>query len=214
MVNIVYIDDEVYKMRGGDKEEVKDLLESDLEDITEKFELYIYDNGEDAIERILSLGNNTIIILDMQMPEINGAEVLEKIRKNNNTCPVIGYSANKSNGKNDHMLVSLLENDLFDYVERAEADRSNLIQAINKAIEKFKDNIPLELNEALNEYLERNEKFKDVKIIVKEDGENKEVAFSNIQEHINKGTTFGRDYQKAIYKIAFEDFKEQRKVIE
>ena len=39
------------------------------------------------------------------------------------------------------------------------------------AIEKFKDNIPLELTEALNEYLERHPEIKDSKIIIKDDKE-------------------------------------------
>jgi len=214
MVNIVYLDDEFFSMRGGERKDAIDFLESDLEEINSEFNLFVYENGEDAILKIEALGKNTILILDMQMPQMNGAEVLKKIREKNITCPAIGYSANKNNNKNDHLLVSLLENDLFAYVERAEEDRSNLIKAINKAIEKFKDNIPLELGESLNEYLERNPQFKDAKVIVKDNKGNKEVSFSEIQEHLNKGTVFGKDYQKAIYKIAFEDFKDKKKVIE
>lgn len=214
MINIVYLDDEFFSIRGGEKQDAIDFLESDLEDINSEFNLYVYDNTNEAILKIEALGKNTILILDMQMPQMNGAEVLKKIREKNITCPAIGYSANKMNNKNDHLLVSLLENDLFDYIERAEEDRSNLIVAINKAIEKFKDNIPLELEEALYEYLERNKEFKDMRVTIKENGEHKEISFAEIQDHMNKGTIFGKDYQKAIYKIAFEDFKEKRKVIE
>lgn len=214
MINIIYLDDEVFQMRGGEKEDAIDFLKNDLDEINGEFNLFVYETGREAILKIESLGQNTIIVLDIQMPEMNGAEVLKELREKNITCPVIGYSANKNNDKNNDMLVSLLENGLFDYIERAEKDRSNLIEAINKAIKKFKDNIPLELGEALNEYLERNPKFRDSKVIVKDNGENKEISFSEIQDHLNRGTTFGKDYQKAIYKIAFEDFKEKKKIIE
>ena len=67
--------------------------------------------------------------------------------------------------------------------------------------------IPLELTEALNEYLERHSDIKESKIVIKESHDTKEISFSEIQEEINKGSTFGKDYQKALYKIAFEYLK-------
>lgn len=201
MVNIVYLDDEFFSMKGGNKEDAIDLLESDLDEVNTEFNLFVFENGEDAISKIESLGKNTILILDMQMPTMNGAEVLEQIRKKNITCPAIGYSANKNNDKNNTMLISLLENDLFDYIERAEEDRSNLIKAINKAIEKFKDNIPLELSEALHEFLEKRPERKNT-IIMTKDG--KEFSFGALEDLINKKSEIGIYYEKALYKMSFE----------
>lgn len=243
MVNIVFLDDEIFASYAEeDRAEVYDTWRSDLEDnLEDDFELFLYNSADNALEKIKELGNNTIVILDMKMPEMDGPTFLKMIRKEEFTIPVIAYSADKV-AKNEieellnnsayskekileylkekdyfikeEMKEDLLKNDIFTYVQKAQSDLSNLVEAINKAIEKFKDNIPLELGEALSEYLDRNPKLKDTMISVKENGEEKEVPFSEIQEQMNKGTTFGKDYQKAIYKMAFEDFKKKKKVIE
>ena len=210
MINVIYLDNEIFDMEGSDKNEVYELWNYYLRGINEEFKLFLYDNAEDTFSKIKELGNNTIIILDMQMPQIDGPTFLKKVRENDYTIPVIGYTAEKD----ETMFMDLLKNDIFSYVIKAQGNYNELTESINKAIEKFKDNIPLELGEALNEYLDRNPQLKDEKVIVKKDGENKEISFSEIQDHLDKGTTFGKDYQKAIYKIAFEDFKEKRKVIE
>ena len=110
-------------------------------------------------------------------------------------------------------MIPLLENDLFDYVLKNPSDFSELVNSINKAIDKFKDNIPLELTEALNEYIERHPELKDSKIFVKKYFENKEIPFSEIVEQIFKGTKFGKNYQKAMYKLAIEDLLDKKKVI-
>ncbi len=216
MVNIVYIDDQMFSTPESSYEDFLDIWRNNLKDVSIKeFELFLFDDPESGINKIKSLGKNTIVLLDIQMDlrKTDGAEVLKKIRDENVTCPVIGYSGNKNSDKNQKYLIPLLENDLFGYVQKKTGNEPELIETINKAIEKFKDNIPLELGDALNEYLDRNPQFKSTKVTLKRNGENKEVSFSEIQDHMNKGTTFGKDYQKAIYKIAFEDFKEKKKVI-
>jgi len=216
MINIVYIDDQMFSTDGSNYEDVLEMWEHYLKNISSDFKLYLFDDSTKCVDQLKQLGNNTILLLDIQMDLKNtdGATVLKEIRKNQITFPVIGYSANKNTHKNDPYLIPLLENDLFAYVLKNAADFSELIYFINKAIEKFKDNIPLELTEALNEYLERHPELKDSKILVSALDGKKELSFSDIQEEINKGTTFGKDYQKALYKIAFEDLKKHKKVIE
>lgn len=209
MVNIVYLDDEVFGMSGGTEEDAIDLLKSDLEDISDEFNLFVFDKANEALDRIKLLGNNTIVILDMQMPTMNGAEFLKNLRKQKITIPVIVYTANKND--NNSMFMDLLQNDIFSYVERAGRDYSKVIEAINNAIEKFKDNIPLELAEALNEYLTRHEEIKNSTVIAKDGNE---ITFSNLLDHINKGTMLGKDYQKGMYKLAFEDLKNKDKKLD
>ena len=55
--------------------------------------------------------------------------------------------------------------------------------------------------------MKSNNDIKESKIIIKESNSTKEISFSEIQNEINKGSTFGKDYQKALYKIAFEYLK-------
>ncbi len=210
MVNIVYLDNEIFSMRDGTKEDIQDLWESDLEGISDTFKLFIFDQADQTMEKVKSLGNNTILILDMQMEVINGAEFLKSLRKENITIPVIAYTAYE-NDANDNMFMDLMQNDLFSYVKKADKNYSSLVNTINKAIEKFKDNIPLELAEALNEYLTRHEEIKNSTVIAKDGNE---ITFSNLLDHINKGTTLGKDYQKGMYKLAFEDLKNKDKKLD
>ncbi len=215
MINIVYIDDEMFSTQGSLYEDISDVWKYNLKDVNSEFNLFLFDDVEKCINKLKLLGNNTVLILDIRMELINtdGATVLKEIRKSQITFPVIGYSANKNNDKNDIYLIPLLENDLFDYVLKNPSDFSELVNSINKAIDKFKDNIPLELTEALNEYIERHPELKDSKIFVKKYSENKEIPFSEIVEQIFKGTKFGKNYQKAMYKLAIEDLLDKKKVI-
>ena len=197
MINIIVLDDELEA-----NTDTIDLWKSDLESIDSSYSLEIFNSPKETLTRIQSLGNNTIIILDIQMPEMNGAKFLEIMRDENITVPVIGYTGNP----NDNLLIDLLKNDLFSYVRKGQAESLNeLIKYINKAIEKFKDNIPLELTEALNEYLERHPDSKNIEVSIKETGTT--LTLENIEDEISKGTNFGKNYEKALYKMSFEHLK-------
>ncbi|HFS68076.1 MAG TPA: response regulator [Flavobacteriia bacterium] len=192
MINIIILDDELESNPDN-----IELWESDLEKINSDFKLEIYSSPKNALESIEHLGHNTIVILDMQMPEMNGAEFLNELRNKNITIPVIGYTGNP----NDNLLIELLKNDLFSYVRKANNNPNELVEYINKAIEKFKDNIPLELTDALEEYLNRRPERKEKKIHTK-DG--RIIQFGDILEEMNNNTEMGVDYQKALYKMSFE----------
>lgn len=197
MVNIVYLDDEIFSMTGGSKQDAIDLLESDLDNISDEFELFVFDDADGTLDKIKQLGNNTILILDMQMPKMNGADFLSKLRAENITIPVIAFTGNN----NEDKYMQLMKNDIFSYVEKAEKDYSKLTMYINKAIEKFKDNIPLELSEALHEFLEKRPERKHT-IIMTKDGQT--LTLKDIEDEMNKKTKIGLDYQKALYKMSFE----------
>jgi len=192
MINIIVLDDELESSSDN-----IELWESDLEEIDSDFKLEIYNSPKSALDSIEHLGHNTIVILDMQMPEMNGAEFLKRLRNKNITIPVIGYTGNS----NDNLLIDLLKNDLFSYVRKANNNPTELVEYINKAIEKFKDNIPLELTDALKEYLNRRPERKEKKIHRK-DG--RVIRFGDILDEMNNNTELGIDYQKALYKMSFE----------
>jgi len=202
MVNIVYLDDEIFSMTGGTKEDVIDLLKSDLEDISDDFELFVFNDAAESLEKIKELGNNTILILDMQMPKMNGADFLSNLRTENITIPVIAFTGNDDEDR----YIQLMENDIFSYVKKAEKDYSKLQMYINKAIEKFKDNIPLELSEALHEFLEKRPERKETVIMTKE---GHTLTLKDIENEINKKSPIGIDYQKALYKMSFERLQRQ-----
>ena len=206
MINIVYIDDEMFTTNGSTYDDIHDIWLYNLKDIeANKFELFLYDDPEEFLRKIRELGNNTIVLLDMQMESkgTNGAIVLKSIRDINSTIPVIGYSGNKNNEKNRDLLIPLLENDLFAYVQKVTGYEPELIDAINKAITRFQNNIPLELSVALHEYLERHPKFKDIKVYSTSNGS--KISLKEIEDEINHNTLEGLEYAKSLYKMSFED---------
>lgn len=195
MINIIMLDDKFIKPN----EDKFRLWERTLENVNNgKFILELYDSPSEVLDRVKGLGHNTIVILDMQMSEMDGADFLIKLRGNDITIPVIGYTANK----NDDLIKDLLKNDLFSYIRKGKKEsRSELVEYINKAIEKFKDNIPLELTDALSEYLNRRPERKE-KMIHTKDG--KEIRFGDVLDAMNNNSELGVDYQKALYKMSFE----------
>ncbi|TAE71449.1 MAG: response regulator [Bacteroidetes bacterium] len=61
-----------------------------------KMNFTIVNNGKEALE-ILKNNSFDIILLDIQMPLLNGLETVLEIRKNNIKTPVVALSADKLN---------------------------------------------------------------------------------------------------------------------
>lgn len=206
MISILYLDDELASRNKEETREIMvDAFES-LKDLVNDFELFLFDNYGDFFDKLKECGNNTIVILDLQMPKMNGDEVLEKIRNDGKTCSVIIYSAKKGTPDNDKFLKPLLENDAFDYVQKAESEGFvDLVDSIKKAIKKMKDNVPLEIGEALSEYISRRPKRKDMLI----EFENRIIKLEDLEKEMNANTNIGKTYQKNIYKLAIELFSKK-----
>ena len=69
--------------------------------------------------------------------------------------------------------------------------------------------IPYELIDALQEYLDRHPKQKDIKICSKGGS----IQMGDMPKEIEEGTELGIDYEKALYKMAFEDLIDGRKTL-
>ena len=194
MINIIMLDDKFDDLLDKKLE----FWKKKLKNVESEFSLELNNSPKEVLDRITNLGHNTIIILDMQMSEMNGAEFLKILRDKKITIPVIGYTANK----NDELIDDLLKNDIFSYIRKGKKEsRDELVEFINKAIAKFRDRIPLELTDALEEYLNRRPERKEKKIHTK-DG--RVIRFGDILDEMNNNTEMGVDYQKALYKMSFE----------
>lgn len=71
--------------------------------------------------------------------------------------------------------------------------------------------IPIELIEALEEYLNRHPKHKETTIHSKG---GMSVKMGDMPEEIRKGTKIGIDYEKSLYKMAFEDLVDGRNTLD
>ena len=73
-----------------DEEKVADFIKKGLTE--EKFEVEIAKNGLEALEKVFS-NNYDVIILDIMLPEIDGNEVLKRMRDKGIDTPVIMLTA-------------------------------------------------------------------------------------------------------------------------
>ena len=90
------------------------LLQTILEE--EGYKVIAADNGKDALEHIANDKNIDLILLDIMMPELDGYQVLQKVKtKDNHTSvPVIVVSA-----KTDSTSIKkALEEGAYDYITK------------------------------------------------------------------------------------------------
>jgi len=194
MINIIFIDDEYIHEKIWHKY---------LKDVTFKYDITIYDSPNKALSEIANFGHNTIIVLDMKMDELDGDKFLHEIRKKDIFIPVIIYSANAMMSKVTD-LTQLIKDNIFSYIDKGQHEE--LVKTICDAATMIKDTIPLELSEALHEFLEKRPDRKQI-IIMTKDGN--ALTLKDIEHEINNKTQIGLDYQKALYKMSFERLQRQ-----
>lgn len=193
MINIVFIDDRRVSINAW---------KTDLKNVAFKFEISVFNNPLEALDEIERFGNNTIIVLDMSMPQINGDEFLHRIRNHNIHIPVIIYSGNVTlSDNNREKFNQLIKDNVFSYINRGE--REELVKTIEAAVHMISNAIPLELSEALHEYLQRHPNFKDIKVFTT--GTGTKISLQEIEYAINRNTKEGVEYAKSLYKMSFED---------
>ncbi len=202
MINVIFIDDEL-------KNEAMhaNIWQEKLDPEKIEFKVKVYSSPSEALENQETFSYNTIIVLDLQMPELDGDAFLHKIRQHDIHIPVIIYSGNVKINDNKK-IVSLIKDNIFTYIEKH--NRDEVIDSIIEASKMLKDIVPLELSEALSEYIERKPERKSMQIITKA---GVTYTLEEIVKEINEKSTFGVDYQKALYKMSFEDLAEGDKSI-
>lgn len=119
--NILIVDDEP---------ELRKLLARILE--LEGYEVFIADGAANALKKIPSIQIN-VIITDIQMPGMNGIDLIEKIKKISPTTEVICLTAY---GKITDG-IQAIKNGAYDYLEK-DNYRTKIIPLVAKAAEKSK----------------------------------------------------------------------------
>lgn len=99
------------------------------------YEEYLVDYSTGALEGIEKLFTNkfSCLLLDIQMPEMNGFEALKKIKENNSATPVIIISAHGS----VENAVKATRLGAFDFIEKP-IDRDKLLISVRNAVEQYK----------------------------------------------------------------------------
>jgi DNA-binding NtrC family response regulator len=111
-----------------------------------------FTNGLDALNNIND--NPDLVLLDIMLPDINGLEVLSRIKQKNPSIPVIMLSAQGS----IDVALECIRMGAFDYFPKP-VDKNRLEPAIRNAIKSF--DLEREL-ENLKENLQREYKFENI----------------------------------------------------
>ena len=79
---------------ADDDEMIRDIAEAVLSNITE--DLLFAEDGKQAIDHLTSNGGQVkLVILDLNMPGMDGYQAVTKIRSTGNKVPCVGFSAGK-----------------------------------------------------------------------------------------------------------------------
>ena len=128
-------------------------------------------NGKEAID-LISTNNIDVAILDVEMPEATGLDVLEYIRSNNIHCKVVIVTTFKRMGYFERAI----KNNVAAYVLK---DRSidELMKTINNVLAGHKEYSPELMDNIFNSHNPLTNQEKIILIKIKEGLSNKEIAY-------------------------------------
>lgn len=127
-------------------------------------------NGKEAID-LISTNNIDVAILDVEMPEATGLDVLEYIRSNNIDCKVVIVTTFKRMGYFERAI----KNNVDAYVLK---DRSidELMKTINNVLAGHKEYSPELMDNIFNNHNPLTNQEKIILLKIKEGFSNKEIA--------------------------------------
>jgi hypothetical protein len=127
-------------------------------------------NGKEAID-LISTNNIDVAILDVEMPEATGLDVLEYIRSNNIDCKVVIVTTFKRMGYFERAI----KNNVDAYVLK---DRSidELMKTINNVLAGHKEYSPELMDNIFNNHNPLTNQEKIILLKIKEGLPNKEIA--------------------------------------
>lgn len=119
MLNILLVDDHAVVRKG-----LKAILEEEFGDIT----VYEADSGHEAINRLRELSLDAVV-LDINLPDMNGLEVLKRIRSEWSKLPVLILSVYAE----DQYGVRMIRSGASGYLAKSSAPE-HLVSALKKVI--------------------------------------------------------------------------------
>lgn len=114
-----------------DEESIRWVLGTSLEKCG--YEVEFGENGTEAIEKATS-GNYSLILLDINMPDLSGFEVLTQIREKVIDCPIILITAQNTVSN----AIESIQMGAYDYVAKP-FDLDEVQSLVKKAIESYKN---------------------------------------------------------------------------
>ncbi len=163
-------------------------------------------HAEEGLAYVLeNLRQKMIIILDINFDgdELNGIEVLEKIRKETSLVYIIMITARTLRELNNDYLIAMINNDAF-ALQNAD-DYPKIISLVESASHK----LDARVDAVLEEWITKQSKEKREKPYLKtKDG--KTYTLDNILESIRQQTEIGKQMERNILKLAVDLLTRQK----
>ena len=124
---------------------VRDMLGMILQ--SADYEVDTAGNGSEALNKV-EAGTFNLVVSDMNMPEMNGLELLKKLRDSNNDVPVIILTGNNEIS----VAIEAMNSGANDYLIKDENIQDTIIMSVSKVLEKHelkKKNLQLSAELAL-----------------------------------------------------------------
>lgn len=120
-VKILVVDDDAF---------VRDMLSTILE--SDGYGVVTAENGAEAVERYRADNDIDLIVSDVNMPEMDGVQLIKELRRNNHDVPIIIVTSVSSIA----VAVEALNSGAIDYVLKDESIQDTILITVKKAIEK------------------------------------------------------------------------------
>lgn len=109
-----------------------------------KFDAMVVQSAKEAAERLRTTYEGIdVIVVDYEMPEMNGIEFLQWMKKNGNQTPVVMLTAAGS----DLVAVEAMKLGAYDYVRKEQLDLKHLGHVLEATIERHRFRITQEFEE-------------------------------------------------------------------
>ncbi|MBF0329686.1 MAG: response regulator [Nitrospirae bacterium] len=117
---------------ADDNESIREMLSMLLE--MDGYEVHTAENGAVAIKKFDSVGNIDLVVSDMNMPELNGLELISEVRKRDAHVPIVILT-----GEDDSYLVSeAISRGAEDYIKKNENIHEIFLPTISKILDQYR----------------------------------------------------------------------------
>ncbi|TAN44503.1 MAG: response regulator [Nitrospirae bacterium] len=117
---------------ADDNDSIREMLSMLLE--MDGYEVHTAENGAVALNKFNSVGNIDLIVSDMNMPELNGLELISEVRKLDDKVPFIFLT-----GEGDVYLASeAISRGAEDYIKKNENIHEIFLPMVAKILDQYR----------------------------------------------------------------------------
>ncbi|QQS30684.1 MAG: response regulator [Sphingobacteriales bacterium] len=189
-VQIIWIDED-----ERNKEEV---LFDSLKELYE--EVVFFKNPDEGLSYILeNIDKPMIVILDINMPQINGHVICSRVRENSKLIPIILFTGVN---ENNEPLSDFIDNHVFAFIKK-DTDLDTIMAKVKEAEMLLVTQADGLIEDALEEWLQIQENRNlDEPLLIQAGG--RSYSINEILDEVRLKTPFGRTFMKDVVSLTID----------